>query len=301
MATASIGTSGSPRLDFSRATLLAFDLQAEARSIVRDMARRIGFANVRTVGRFDQLTGALETADYELIILCADDHISEVCHLMRQIRHGEIGRNPFAVTILTSVKLNESEAGQMVHCGTDTVIFKPFSADGLYQRVATLAHARKPFVATPHYVGPDRRDGERQAGDIPLIEVPNTLAGSVNKSSEDMQAAIAEARQAVVTQQAGRLMVEMKSIIDGLVTDAGSGELTAERCTAAAAALKESLEAVSGQVQSGNYRHLEPLLAPAAQVASMLVQASENPAAAKALIGRLGSLVPAPAEAGKSA
>ena len=239
MATASISNSA---LDFSRANLLVFDAQQQTRTIVRDMARRMGFAVVRVLGRFEELADILAASDYELIILCADDRISDVCDLVRRIRHGEIGQNPFAVTILTSVSVTENEAGQMVNSGADTVIFKPFSADGLFQRVATLVRARKPFVATPQYVGPDRRDGERHVGDIPLIEVPNTLAGSVNKSSEDMLAAIAEAKKTVVTQQAGRLVVEMKLIIDGLVADAQSGELTAERCATAAAALAASLE-----------------------------------------------------------
>ena len=293
MATASISNSA---LDFSRANLLVFDAQQQTRTIVRDMARRMGFAVVRVLGRFEELADILAASDYELIILCADDRISDVCDLVRRIRHGEIGQNPFAVTILTSVSVTENEAGQMVNSGADTVIFKPFSADSLFQRVATLVRARKPFVATPQYVGPDRRDGERHVGDIPLIEVPNTLAGSVNKLSEDMQAAIAEAKKAVVTQQAGRLVVEMKLIIDGLVADAQSGELTAKRCATAAAALAASLEAVSGDVRNGNYSHLEPLLAPAEQVASMLLQASENPEVANVLVGRLSSLVQKPTD-----
>ncbi len=293
MATTSISNTA---LDFSRANLLVFDAQQQARTIVRDMARRMGFAGVRALGRFEELADTLAASDFELIILSADGRISDVCDLVRQIRHGEVGRNPFAVTILTSVSVTENEAGQMVNSGADTVIFKPFSADGLFQRVATLVRARKPFVATAQYVGPDRRDGERHVGDIPLIEVPNTLAGSVNKLSEDMQAAIAEAKKAVVTQQAGRLVVEMKLIIDGLVADAQSGELTAERCATAAAALAESLEAVSGDVRNGNYNHLEPLLAPAEQVASMLLQASENPEVANVLVGRLSSLVQKPTD-----
>ena len=66
----------------------------------------------------------------------------------------------------------------IIQAGADDIIAKPLSAGQLLQRISMLIKARKPFVVTSNYIGPDRRKpGEEDRGgeQVQQIKVPNVL------------------------------------------------------------------------------------------------------------------------------
>ena len=107
----------------------------------------------------------------------------------------------------------------------------------------------------------------------------------------DLGAQIAEARQALVAQQADRLIIEMKAVIDRVCAAASGGTLTAEVCATAAVSLGESVDAVATHIRKGAYAELEALLRPAEQAVAFLAKAGNSDGAAvNELVGRLAGL-----------
>jgi hypothetical protein len=62
-----------------------------------------------------------------------------------------------------------------LNCGADDLITRPFSVDFLRARLRTHAEARKSFVVTWDYIGPDRRRARPPQPAPNLFEVPNLL------------------------------------------------------------------------------------------------------------------------------
>ena len=279
------------RLAFSRASALTFEPTQQSPSVIRETARSLGFLRVVGVSRLSHIEEVLTDSDFEVLILDADAQRSEVFDLMRDIRHGRTAGNPFVTIVGTVYDISEREAGQMLSAGMDTVIVKPFSVESLYNRLATLVRARKRFVATPSYIGPDRRDERRSAGEaIPLLEVPNTLAYSVLNRMEDRVSLISRAKHSVVVQQVQRLGVEMQRRMEELD---GCADLLAGR-RGVAAELEASLESVALSVENDGDDDLAGMLGAARKAIEELA-ASCTETKAMAVVqtgGRLGRIDP---------
>lgn len=250
------------RLNFERACALTFDPVQQSPSMLREVARSVGFRRVVGLSRLEQIVETLADDDFEVLILDADSQRSDVFDLVRGIRHGRTDINPFVAVVTTVSGIPESQAGQMLGAGMDTVIVKPFSVEDLYTRLATIVRVRKRFVSTPTYIGPDRRDDGRSGGEaIPLMEVPNTLADSVLNRSEDRESQIGQARHAMVVQRVQRMGAEMQRRMEELVEHADPKAGRRE----AAAALETSLAAVAVSVEYDGNAHLVEMLGAARQ------------------------------------
>lgn len=131
-------------------------------------------------------TSALKTAqsaifnnEADLMIVDIDGEKDKLCKLMRDIRHSQIGENPFPVSIALSSRSNFKHVRQAVNSGFDVMLLKPFSMASFLGRVHHLMHNRSPFAITSDYIGPDRRLTDRlrgKPGADKLISVPNPMA-----------------------------------------------------------------------------------------------------------------------------
>jgi hypothetical protein len=116
----------------------------------------------------------------DLLVLDVDLPDGDAVALVRDIRRGKVGRNPF-VSVIFVTRESESEViRRAVNSGVDLILIKPLSAGRLFARIDRLVADRKPFIVTGDYVGPDRRNRPlaiRSFGDAPnmLYDVPNTL------------------------------------------------------------------------------------------------------------------------------
>jgi len=98
------------------------------------------------------------------------------CPMVQLIRQNLMGMNPFTVMMATGRASTSTDMRQVVKSGIDDFLLKTSPADMLVRRVHAFAEARKPFVVTGDYIGPNRRPVRRDDGsDDDLIEVPNTL------------------------------------------------------------------------------------------------------------------------------
>ena len=86
--------------------------------------------------------------------------------------------------------------------GEDDVLIRPFSASFLAERVRTLVDARKDFVVTSDYIGPNRRKASDRSNYVSMLEVPNTLRIKARPHEAaaagiDIASAVREARSRV--------------------------------------------------------------------------------------------------------
>lgn len=98
-----------------------------------------------------------------------------IANMVRRLRHNAVGPNPFLGVILTTWSTRPDSVSHALSTGTDHLLVKPFTTGQIRNRVKAIADARRPFVVTVDYIGPDRRGGSSRASSVARITVPNSL------------------------------------------------------------------------------------------------------------------------------
>jgi DNA-binding response OmpR family regulator len=199
--------------DYGRARVALYDPVHVNQRTTRYALQQLGFREIASHTTFKELKRALMDDAPHLLLAETSDHEAEVFALVRAIRSGDISNNPFCSILLTSWKRDTALVRQAVACGADDVIIRPFSTTFAEDRIRTLIKARKPFIVTSDYIGPDRRkDPARGPGVAPPIEAPNILKAVVEDDAEALtraQAWINEARQTVDSERLRRLCLRV--------------------------------------------------------------------------------------------
>ena len=183
------------QLSFSDAQVLLFDPIAANRAATRSALTTLGFRGVIAISEISELERAWNDQPFDLLVADITQHAAEVCEMVRAVRSGDVGSNPFAHVVLMAWKLERDSVQRALSCGSDDLITRPFSNDFFAARVRVHTEARKPFVVTNEYLGPDRRkDTDRNSNN--LISVPNLLLAKAREFFDGAAAAIEEIRQA---------------------------------------------------------------------------------------------------------
>lgn len=155
----------------------------------------------------------LRTETVDLLIVDSDSEIDGICRVVRQIRDGLLGYDPFlAIMALTSNAI-PAMIKRVLDIGCDDLIARPISPKVIAERTANLIHHRKKFVATANYVGPDRFGLDGGDDELPKIEVPNALrhkATGIASSAADL-AKFSSARDTIVEHRIGGLAAQICS------------------------------------------------------------------------------------------
>ncbi|MEE8544460.1 MAG: response regulator [Alphaproteobacteria bacterium] len=175
--------------DYSETHVLLLDGQRNIRTLLNGALQQIGFRNIHESTDPAAARAATSRLSLDLIILDLDTDRQTVCSLMRDLRHQVVGGNPFVVIIATTWNPDEENVRSALNAGADDIVSKPISVQILTDRVNNLVRNRKQFVATPTYLGPDRRPGGRDAmdGRMTTVAVPNSLR---HKVTGDQSAAV---------------------------------------------------------------------------------------------------------------
>lgn len=163
------------RLSFERAETLVFDPIPANRATARTALGMLGFRTVAGTSVFAEASATLGERMFDLFIADVTQEAAATCALVKSLREGNVGRNPFLHIVLMSWKLDGELVERALNCGADDLVTRPFSVDFLGARLRTHAHARKPFVITADYIGPDRRKSLANQQVATLFEVPNLL------------------------------------------------------------------------------------------------------------------------------
>lgn len=202
------------------------------------------------------------------------------CRLIHDLRHHEAGVNPFLPVIMVRFQPTQELTVRVVDSGADDLLVMPLSGSQLIERITVLVDARKPFVVTSDYIGPDRRKKSRtsEADGIPTIEVPNPLRvkATGEKSEDDPQQFIDQTIQRINLEKIQRHAVQIGVLVALLLPyyegarprDAVLGQTLARLLYVA--------EDISRRVIGTSYDHVSDLCSSMVSVASEL---SANPLA----------------------
>jgi hypothetical protein len=97
--------------------------------------------------------------------------------LIRDIREGRLGHNPFLPTIMTAWNPSLAFTAAVSDSGCDDLLVKPISPDQILERISVLVYQRKPFIVTGDYIGPERHPDDEPGAR--RVAVPNTLKAKV--------------------------------------------------------------------------------------------------------------------------
>jgi DNA-binding response OmpR family regulator len=215
-------------LDYRRATVALFDPVHVNLRITRYALHEIGFREIVSLNSLAELKRRLVDEAPHLLVAETSNHEADVFRLVRAIRAGEVSTNPFSAILLTTWRRDTSVVREAIGSGADDVIIRPFSTSFAEERVRTLVRARKPFIVTSDYIGPDRRRDMARGGETAQpIDAPNVLRAVVENDGDALARArvwIDEARRTVDGERLRRLC--MRVVIGA---EAAAAELKAGR------------------------------------------------------------------------
>jgi DNA-binding response OmpR family regulator len=196
---------------FDLAEVVLFDPVPPNRSTTRTALNMIGFKQIFATSDYGEMLATLRGKVFDLFVADITQDTAKLCDLILSVRGGATGNNPFAHVVLMAWKLDDNLVKRALNCGADDLITRPYSVGFLTGRLKSLTEARKGFVVTSDYIGPDRRrDPARGAGSIPLFDVPNTLRlktrpeGEVMRVDAEIPHAIRDARGKINVERAKR-------------------------------------------------------------------------------------------------
>lgn len=148
-----------------------------------------GFRRVYDTDRFGPVYDELNSNEIDLLITSSELFGGDIAQLIGDIRHMQVGRNPFLCVIVIITSPSVEKVRHFAAAGADDAIAAPVTAGHLLSRIDGMAASRKQFVVINGYVGPDRRNQQRAEGSTaPLIDAPNLLKLRVSgKEAEYMQ------------------------------------------------------------------------------------------------------------------
>ncbi|MCR4377344.1 MAG: response regulator [Rhodospirillales bacterium] len=166
------------KLALDQVDILLIDPDRAVRSTIRNILIDNGFRNVTMGSGLADIESKFQINMPDLLISDIKLGDGSLSDFVYKLRHHDVGSNPFLPIIATAWSPTSDDVRSVVQSGADDIVAKPLSAGQLLQRIMMLIKARKPFVVTSAYIGPDRRkpgeDAER-GEHIEQIMVPNVL------------------------------------------------------------------------------------------------------------------------------
>ncbi|OLF77931.1 hypothetical protein AWH62_04475 [Maricaulis sp. W15] len=199
-------------IDYARASVLLFDPVHVNQRTTRYALFEIGFRQIECVSSLSDFKSAIADSAPTLIVAESSATDADIFNLVRSVRRGELGGNPFVVMLLTTWSRDTGHIRKAIECGADDVIVRPFSTMFAEERVKTLIKGRKDFIVTSDYIGPDRRKDTERSTDAPPIAVPNFLKATVENDEQALNNGkqwVREARDAVTSERVRRVAMRI--------------------------------------------------------------------------------------------
>lgn len=157
-------------------TQIALTNQA-VRSAIRGVLQAKGFRSISDVTSMVAVHDSIEAGHVDLVIASTHLGYDETPLLIKEMRNQRLGSNPFVVVMLLLENADPDLVRSIVSTGTDDLLVMPVAPGQVISRVEGLTRARKRFVVTHDYIGPDRRKAERPGtAQAASFEPPNPMA-----------------------------------------------------------------------------------------------------------------------------
>lgn len=147
------------------------------RSALRGALQAKGFRSVSDASTMVAVHDAIEADHVDMIIASTKLGYDETPLLIKEMRHQRLGQNPFVTVMLLLETADPDAVRTIVSTGTDDLLVMPVSPGQVVSRIETMMRARKQFVITHDYIGPDRRKAERPgSAKAASMDPPNPLS-----------------------------------------------------------------------------------------------------------------------------
>jgi len=163
-------------------TVLVVDDNTHMRSILKELLRAMGVANIREASDAVEAFEILKSNEMDLIIADVSMPIIDGVEFTRMLRNNADSANPYVPILIVSGHSERSRVFAARDAGCTEFLVKPITANGLFARIVAIVERPRPFVRTPTFFGPDRRRRTpkdyagpfRRKDDVPPSETPAT-------------------------------------------------------------------------------------------------------------------------------
>ena len=213
------------KLQLDQVIILLADKDRGSRDSIRNILYNNGFRALRFASSIEDIEEHFKAGMPDLLIADLEMPDGDICEFVRKIRNHDVGQNPFLPVITTTWAPTPQRVKDGINSGVDDILPKPISSVHLSDRIMSMVGARKPFVVTSDYIGPDRhRSGDRPSS-VPLMEVPNTLKAKAtgDGSADNIQAVIDAAIADINIQKIERHSDEISKIVVRILPELKQG------------------------------------------------------------------------------
>lgn len=215
----------------ARAKVLVCENNGMIRQAIRIGLNNLGIRDIAEANGLVAAHKSLAEGGYDAVVMNTELEGHDTTFMMREIRLGKLGPDPFLVSILLQSAPDHSKLKQAVDSGTDDLLLIPFAPDQVSTRLDALRTRRKQFVVTHDYLGPDRRKTNRPGGGSPVVTIspPNPLASRAAGIPPDRyERLVRQARDALGAERIKRLAVGLEWECRNLLTASAGGQCRRE-------------------------------------------------------------------------
>lgn len=266
------------KMGFGEVSVLLAEPSDPVRSMVRSALQDIGIRDIRSPKTAEEFRENWTKSIPDLAIVDVDLPPGEICQLINQIRHNWVGSNPFVPIICTTWEASKDIVRAVVESGADELLAKPISVQQLQDRIRVLIRARKPFVVTSDYIGPDRRKLADRDSNVPLTIVPNVLAAKATgeESLEEVQEKIDSTVRVINAQKMERLSFQGAMQVR-LVMDAYAKGNIDEEIEEHLTSMLDAARDLSRRMEGTEFEHISELALTLIRVATTVRNDWRNP------------------------
>ncbi len=240
---------------------------------------REGFRNINVTDAHSKIENSLADDQVDLLIVEISLSETNLCGLIRAVRHNHVGNDPFPVTIGLIGEARADLIKGAINAGFDDILIQSVSVEALNSRIFRLMNGRKPFVITTDYIGPHRRTKDRQEGREPLfLTVPNPLKIKAYEemTPEEYQHMVAETVSDINEKKVESHAVHITELVEKLLPRYERGEITGGTVKMLERLMTVSTD-LAKRLSTTNYTHVSDLCDNLVDVAVRLFTNPSNP------------------------
>lgn len=215
--------------NFEKSRALICESSGQLRQGIRIGLNNLGIRNLIETSTFVAAHQSCANEQFDLLVLNAAMDGTDASVLLREMRLGQMGKDPFVVAVLLLASPDEVQVRVAVDSGPDDLLLIPFAPDQLTTRLRFIAHRRKPFIVTHDYIGPDRRAKPRPGAFEPRhIPVPNPLQARAIHAPDRYEQIKGEAVKGIAGERIKRLAAAAEWECKFLFEAAKTGQLKSD-------------------------------------------------------------------------
>jgi DNA-binding NarL/FixJ family response regulator len=193
-----------PNLGLVRA--IVAEANPSVRQGVRNALYGMGFREIVDTGSITKAQDLCAQSAVDLLIINSDLENNDSSLLVRELRRMKLGKDPFVVVISLLPIADELHVRKAVDCGVDDLLLLPVIPQQMSLRLYSQVKARKPFMVTHDYIGPDRRKSSRppEGANAFHLNAPNPLAARAMGVPQERYMQLVEQAAGAIREQRGR-------------------------------------------------------------------------------------------------